>query len=162
MMWRAPVQVCGPMKLTISDSPDCVHAGLSLIPSSRAASMHSTSSTEMMLAEGFLDHPGCDVESGVQPLITPSGMGAEMRYESYLTMKGAALSQFPRWRGALGACCVSPFHTLSSHAPDMAFVGRERSQHSHLPVLSGNISEGQWPGCMLHAYAPATLSGQPG
>jgi hypothetical protein len=71
--------------------------------------MHSTSSTEMMLAEGFLDHPGCDVESGMQPLITPSGMGAKMRYESYLTMKGAALTQFTRWKGALGACCVSLF-----------------------------------------------------
>ncbi len=42
--------------------------------------MHSTSSTEMMLAEGFLDHPAYDVEAGVQPLITPSGMGAEIRY----------------------------------------------------------------------------------
>ena len=54
-------------------------AGLHLIPSSRAASMHSTSSTEMMLAEGFLDQPACDIETGIQPLITPSGMGAEMR-----------------------------------------------------------------------------------
>ncbi len=42
--------------------------------------MHSTSSTEMMLAEGFLDHPAYDVESGIQPLITPSGIGAELRW----------------------------------------------------------------------------------
>ncbi len=54
-------------------------AGPHLIPSSRAASMHSTSSTEMMLAEGFLDQPSYDIETGIQPLITPSGMGAEMR-----------------------------------------------------------------------------------
>ena len=71
--------------------------------------MHSTSSTEMMLAEGFLDHPPCDVESGVQPLITPSGMGAEMRYTNYLTVKEAALTEVTRWTGALGACCMSPF-----------------------------------------------------
>ena len=42
--------------------------------------MHSTSSTEMMLAEGFLDHAAYDVESGIQPLITPSGIGAEIRW----------------------------------------------------------------------------------
>ena len=42
--------------------------------------MHSTSSTEMMLAEGFLDHAAYDVESGIQPLITPSGVGAEIRW----------------------------------------------------------------------------------
>ena len=115
----------GHMQLAISDFPDCVHAGLNLIPSSRAASMHSTSSTEMMLAEGFLDHPGCDVESGVQPLITPSGIGAEMRYKSFLTMKRSALTHFTWWKGALDACCLSPFHALSSHVPVMAFVGRE-------------------------------------
>lgn len=32
----------------------------------------------MMLAEGFLEQP-YDEESGVQPLITPSGVGTEMR-----------------------------------------------------------------------------------
>ena len=64
----------------------CCDAGPQLlILSSRAASLHSASSTDMMLAEGFLDfHPGVsgDVESGngsLQPLVTPSGMGAEMR-----------------------------------------------------------------------------------
>lgn len=41
--------------------------------------MCSKGSTEMMLAEGFLEQPVYDVESGIQPLITPSGIGAEMR-----------------------------------------------------------------------------------
>lgn len=33
-----------------------------------------------MLAEGFLDMPPLDVEAGtgIQPLVTPSGMGIEM------------------------------------------------------------------------------------
>ena len=34
----------------------------------------------MMLAEGFLDNAAYDVESGIQPLITPSGIGAEIRW----------------------------------------------------------------------------------
>ena len=61
-------------------------AGQLSIPASRAASLHSASSTDAMLAEGFLDLPGTaapDLEAGgapaLQPLITPSGMGAEMR-----------------------------------------------------------------------------------
>ena len=58
---------------------ECASAGPNLAPSSRAASMCSKGSTEMMLAEGFLEHPVYDVESGIQPLITPSGIGAEMR-----------------------------------------------------------------------------------
>jgi hypothetical protein len=31
----------------------------------------------------------------------------------------------PWVHAAMGACCVSLFHTLFSHAPGMAFVGRE-------------------------------------
>lgn len=52
-----------------------------LIPASRAASLHSASSADMMLAEGWLDMPPYDVEAGhgVQPLVTPSGMGVEFR-----------------------------------------------------------------------------------
>ncbi len=52
-----------------------------LIPASRAASLHSASSADMMLAEGFLDMPPYDVEAGagINPLVTPSGMGIEMR-----------------------------------------------------------------------------------
>ena len=57
----------------------CASAGPNLAPPSRAASMCSKGSTEMMLAEGFLEQPVYDVESGIQPLITPSGIGAEMR-----------------------------------------------------------------------------------
>ncbi|CAK0786854.1 hypothetical protein CVIRNUC_010068 [Coccomyxa viridis] len=65
--------------------------GLNLAPSSRAASMCSKGSTEMMLAEGFLEQPVYDVESGIQPLITPSGIGAEMRRD--LTPQQAASLQ---------------------------------------------------------------------
>ena len=57
----------------------CASAGPNLAPASRAASMCSKGSTEMMLAEGFLEQPVYDVELGIQPLITPSGTGAEMR-----------------------------------------------------------------------------------
>ena len=57
----------------------CV-AGMCVL-ASRAASIHSTSSTEMMLMEGFLERGPHDVETGygLQALVTPSGMGAEMR-----------------------------------------------------------------------------------
>ncbi len=60
-------------------------AGQMLVPASRAASLHSASSADMMLAEGFLDMPPYDVEAGagIQPLVTPSGMGIEMRCAPY-------------------------------------------------------------------------------
>ena len=57
----------------------CASAGPNLALSSRATSMCSKGSTETMLAESFLEHPAYDVESGIQPLITPSGVGAQMR-----------------------------------------------------------------------------------
>ncbi|CAL8465267.1 g4802 [Coccomyxa elongata] len=67
--------------------------GQMLIPASRAASLHSASSADMMLAEGFLDMPPYDVEAGagINPLVTPSGMGIEMRPD--LTAKQAAAMQ---------------------------------------------------------------------
>lgn len=66
------------------NTPECVvcHAtGQMLIPASRAASLHSASSTDIMLAEGYLDLQSSDVEGGggIQPLITPSGIGINER-----------------------------------------------------------------------------------
>ncbi len=87
-----------------------------VVPSSRAASLHSASSTDAMLAEGFLDthHSGSDVEAGgggVQPLITPSGMAAEMRCVELFCISCRS--------PALSTIAVPTSHQLLAHMPGL-------------------------------------------